>query len=161
MMEFFNRIYGYDYPWDKYDQVVVPFGGGAESTTATVMGHRIMYDERGEQDFSSIGIVSHELAHQWWGDLVTDIDDDEIGSKLWLLSRASTTEENIANAEFYVTECLQWMIDDGVAQDIEVTVERQNRKDGSATLAFEAKILQNDGTIYATKYYDLWLDQVG
>ena len=71
MMKFFNRIYGYDYPWVKYDQVIVPFGGGAESTTATVMGHRIMYDRKGEKDFSSIGIVSHELAHQWWGNLIT------------------------------------------------------------------------------------------
>ena len=71
MMKFFNCIFGYDYPWIKYDQVIVPFGGGAESTTATVMGHRIMYDSKGEKDFSSIGIVSHELAHQWWGDLIT------------------------------------------------------------------------------------------
>lgn len=71
MMAFFNRIYGYEYPWAKYDQVVVPFGGGAESTSASAMGQRIMHDEKAEKDFSNIGIVSHELAHQWWGDLIT------------------------------------------------------------------------------------------
>ncbi len=71
MMAFFNRIYGYDYPWQKYDQISVPSGGGAESTSATAMTHRIMVDERNEPEFSAIGIVSHELAHQWWGDLIT------------------------------------------------------------------------------------------
>jgi aminopeptidase N len=71
MIEFFNRTFGYDYPWQKYDQVSVPLGGGAESTSATAMTQGIMVDQQHEADFSAIGIVSHELAHQWWGDLIT------------------------------------------------------------------------------------------
>ena len=39
MIEFFNRTFGYDYPWQKYDQISVPSGGGAESTSATAMTH--------------------------------------------------------------------------------------------------------------------------
>lgn len=72
IIELFNREYGYNYPWAKYDQVTVPGGGGAECTSATLLGQRMIHDERGEQDFSSHGwLICHEAAHQWWGDLVT------------------------------------------------------------------------------------------
>jgi len=97
----------------------------------------------------------------WWGDLINNTNDDQIGSRLWLLERATTTTETLVDAKFYIEECLQWMIDDGVCQDIEVEVERQNRDDGSATLAAKISILKSDGTTTAIKFSDLWDAQIG
>jgi len=72
MIEFFNTLYGYDYPWVKYDQVTSPkMGGGAEATSATILGMGVIYDRRAEQDFSWDRIIAHEVAHQWFGDLLT------------------------------------------------------------------------------------------
>ena len=72
MIDYFNRLFGYEYPWAQYAQVTSPrMGGGAENTTATVLGQGVIHDKRAEQDFSWERIIAHEVAHQWWGDLIT------------------------------------------------------------------------------------------
>jgi aminopeptidase N len=80
MLAYFSERFGIHYPWDKYAQVVAfQFGGGMENTSATTMGD-ILQDERALLDGDSDGIIAHELAHQWWGDMVTCRD----WSHLWL-----------------------------------------------------------------------------
>lgn len=73
MIEHFSKLTGVDYPWEKYSQVVVAdfVFGGMENTTATTMYEYILLDERAALDVSSHPLIAHELAHQWFGDLVT------------------------------------------------------------------------------------------
>lgn len=82
MMAFFEEEIGVPYPWPKYDQVVVNdfVAGGMENTSATTLTDRTLFTEATESLRSSQGLVAHELAHQWFGDLVTCKD----WSSLWL-----------------------------------------------------------------------------
>ena len=95
MMAFFDEEFGVPYPWNKYDQITIPgIGGGAESTTATVLGQSTIHDERAEQDFPSHGLVAHEVAHHWWGDLTTYRDWGET----WLTESFGTYSEYLWHA---------------------------------------------------------------
>ena len=72
IMSFFEKEYGVPYPWPKMDQITIPgIGGGAESTTATILGDITIHDEKADKDFPSHWLVAHEAAHQWWGDFIT------------------------------------------------------------------------------------------
>lgn len=93
----------------------------------------------------------------WWADQLED--DDQIGSRLWLLERASTTSNNIKLAGEYIKEALQWMIDDGVAKKIEVVTERIGSIQ-RPILAFQIKIHKVDGTDETFKYSAPWEAQM-
>ncbi|MDZ7804345.1 phage GP46 family protein [Thiohalophilus sp.] len=52
------------------------------------------------------------------------LDNDSIGSRLWLLSREKETPDVLQRARQYAEEALQWLLDDGVAESISVSAER-------------------------------------
>jgi aminopeptidase N len=81
------------YPWNKYAQVVVSdfIFGGMENTTATTMYEHILLDERAALDITSDDLIAHELAHQWFGDLVTCRD----WSHAWLNEGFATFMEHV------------------------------------------------------------------
>ncbi len=74
MIEFFSKKLNYDYPWQKYAQIVGRdyVSGAMENTTATLHGEMAnqkagdLADENRWED-----VIAHELFHHWFGDLVT------------------------------------------------------------------------------------------
>ncbi len=82
MIDCFESVIGVPYPYARYGQIAVRdfIFGGMENTSATTQTDRTLHDARAHLDFSSDPLVSHELAHQWFGDLVTCRD----WSQAWL-----------------------------------------------------------------------------
>ncbi len=100
LVALFSRLYGVEYPWPKYAQVLVRFFifGGMENTTLTIITDRVVADEsvRDEARFGEIRLNAHELNHHWHGDFVTCRD--------W--SHAYLNEGGATYAEVEATEHL-------------------------------------------------------
>lgn len=89
----------------------------------------------------------------WWGD---STQDDLIGSKLWLLSRSKMMDATNTDAEIYAAECLKWMIDDGVARNVSVTVTRESTDTVSIVITIDRPKGAKDITF---KYFFNWESQ--
>ncbi len=93
MLETFEERTGAPYPYARYSQIAVGdfIFGGMENTSATTQTDRTLHDAIAHLDFSSDPLVSHELAHQWFGDLLTCRD----WSHAWLNEGFATFFETI------------------------------------------------------------------
>jgi hypothetical protein len=78
MLEYFTEIFGpYPFIEEKYGHAEFPWGGGMEHQTISSM--------IGPFEF----LIAHELAHQWWGDMITCSDFHHI----WLNEGFATYSE--------------------------------------------------------------------
>lgn len=92
MMDFFSRKTGVRYPYAKYAQIAAAgFPGGMENTSATTQTDIALFDAEAALDTDFDGLVAHELAHQWFGDLVTCAD----WSHAWLNESFATYFETL------------------------------------------------------------------
>jgi aminopeptidase N len=84
MLGYFSDRLGVPYPWDKYDQSMVDqfVVGGMENVSATTLTTRSLLNPALARESlqQSDGLISHEMGHQWFGDLVTCKD----WGNLWL-----------------------------------------------------------------------------
>lgn len=92
----------------------------ADDGLRTAVFLSLFTDRRAEDDDS---LPSEDGARRgWWGDEFAEVEGDRIGSRLWLLDRSKREEDVVVLAEEYAKEGLQWMIDDSVAEKVDVTV---------------------------------------
>ncbi|MCZ9884812.1 aminopeptidase N [Arthrobacter sp. B2a2-09] len=74
-LDFFNDLFDYPYPWGKYDQAFVPEYnlGAMENPGLVTFTEKYVFTSRATdaQYQARANTLMHEMAHMWFGDLVT------------------------------------------------------------------------------------------
>ncbi|MCB0482746.1 MAG: M1 family metallopeptidase, partial [Flavobacteriales bacterium] len=111
IFDFLENEIGMPYPWGKtYSQIPVPdyLYGAMENTTATVFGDFYCVDSIGFNDKNYVYVNGHELAHQWFGDLVTG----RSGAHHWLHESFATYYHHLTVKKFFGDDEFQKMMRD-------------------------------------------------
>ncbi|WP_241077713.1 M1 family metallopeptidase [Flavimarina sp. Hel_I_48] len=99
IFDFLENEIGVSYPWQNYKEVPVKdfLYAGMENTTATLFSDSFVVDSTGFEDRNYVNVNAHELAHQWFGDLVTETS----GTHHWLQEGFATYYALLAEKEVF------------------------------------------------------------
>lgn len=108
MFDFFETEIGVPYPWQNYKQIPVKdfLYAGMENTTATIFSDTYVIDSIGFVDKNYVNVNAHELAHQWFGDLVTA----KSGEHHWLQEGFATYYALLAEREVFGDNYYYWRL---------------------------------------------------
>lgn len=106
IFNFMEAEIGIPYGWESYSQIPVQdfMFGAMENTSATLFGDFFEVDSRSYNDRNYVSVNAHELAHQWFGDLVTA----RSYNGTWLQESFATHYNILAEGECFGADHFDW-----------------------------------------------------
>ncbi|MEM7486218.1 MAG: M1 family metallopeptidase [Bacteroidota bacterium] len=108
IFDFLEKEINVPYPWQNYKQVPVQdfLYAGMENTGATIFSNTFMIDSIAFSDKNYVNVNAHELAHQWFGNLVTE----QSGEHHWLHEGFATYYAYLAEKEIFGDDYFYWRL---------------------------------------------------
>ena len=108
IFDYLEKEIGIPYPWQNYKQLPVQdfLYGGMENTGTTIFSESFLTDSIGFKDRNYVNVNAHELAHQWFGNLVTE----ESGKHHWLHEGFATFYALLAEREIFGEDYYYWKL---------------------------------------------------
>lgn len=108
MFDYLELEIGFPYPWQNYKQVPVRdfLYSGMENTSLTIFSDSFVVDSIGFNDKNYVTVNAHEMAHQWFGDLVTATS----GEHHWLQEGFATYYALLAERHIYGDDHYYWQL---------------------------------------------------
>ncbi|MCF4101225.1 M1 family metallopeptidase [Gillisia sp. M10.2A] len=135
IFDFLEQEIGYAYPWQNYKQIPVQdfLYSGMENTGMTIFSSALMIDSISFKDQNYVNVNAHELAHQWFGDLVTE----KTGEHHWLHEGFATYYALLAEREIFGDDYYYWKL----YQSAEQLKEMSDSGQGEALLRAKSSSL--------------------
>ena len=108
IFDFLETEIGVPYPWQNYKQVPVQdfLYAGMENTTCTIFSNQYVIDSTAFIDKNYVNVNAHEMAHQWFGNLVTE----QSGEHHWLHEGFATYYAYLAEKELFGDDHFYWKL---------------------------------------------------
>ncbi|WP_299765642.1 M1 family metallopeptidase [uncultured Dokdonia sp.] len=126
IFDFFEKKIGVPYPWQNYKQVPVKdfLYAGMENTGTTIFSDSFVVDSIGFTDRNYVNVNAHELAHQWFGDLVTATKSEHH----WLQEGFATYYALLAEREVFGDDYFYYKLYESAEQLRELSDQGKGQK---------------------------------